>query len=221
MYKLYIAIVLILSLQGCQDSTHSDSESESSYVCIYTPNLQVAEKATYKFNDDGNVSYLTAEVTEESNNSYTVAFNYRDEKVEYFTWLKSCQSHEILDLIKQDYKKVYILNYSNYGNLKHQEIPANNSSNNADLPIDTTRTFSLKTDTLDIFSVEAGTYFDVKSIFVTKEGASLYVVSEEMYIKDIEGHNGINTPFSGILQHRIFYKDDTNISVELVEWNGL
>jgi len=227
MSKFLIWVCLILVLHGC-NNTDSVTSTKNSYVCVETPNLQLGEKATYKFNEDGNTSYLTSEVIEENNESYTIAFNYEAKDTEYYHWLKGCQSREILDELNKDSKKDYILTSSSSYVISSSSYILEDTSLNNDTSdkMDTLTngvgaSWEISSDVLDYFNVEAGTYVEVEKTLLITEHPDSQIVSQEIYTKYIEGYNDVNTPFRGILKHTIVYKDDSNFTIELIEWNGL
>ncbi|MBN2826183.1 MAG: hypothetical protein JXQ76_12710 [Campylobacterales bacterium] len=110
MKKLMLLVFFAYMLQGCgstsakNETNDTQTSKDAYYACITTPNLQLGERVTYRFDVKGEISYLSAEVVDEDNQSYTIAFE-ENQKIEYYSWLKDCQTSEILSEIYKDAKK--------------------------------------------------------------------------------------------------------------------
>ncbi|KIM06830.1 MAG: hypothetical protein KU38_12125 [Sulfurovum sp. FS08-3] len=219
-----LSIFLILILQSC-GSTSANSQTDDTeisadarYDCITTPNLQLGEKATYRFNDKGKISYLSAEVIDEDNQSYTIAFE-ENKEVQYYQWLKNCQTSETLSAIYTDAKKNYILRGAYSQNTSSQNT--NDTSEDASSTDGVMQGFYLtKITQLESFTVEAGTYTLVEKTLLTAQSTDLAIAFYESYLKESIYYD-VNIPFVGLLKSIDGYRDDSNITIELIYWNGL
>ena len=223
MKQFLIGIFFILILHGCSNPDSYSSVSIS-YACIDTPNLQLGEKATYKFDENGTISYLTSEVVDENDEIYTIAFNYDNEETEYYQWSKSCQSQEMLNAIDKDSRRAYILWASNFrsefiflkDNLDDVEsLDTDEVQENPAIEVESSSSI------LENFTVETGTYNNVKKTLSTTQNPNSHLVLKETYRKNTTDYRSINIPFIGILKDIREYQDDFNITVELIEWNEL
>jgi len=226
MKKLMLLVFFAYMLQGCGSSATTNNlevgsdTSGGTSICYQTFNLQVGENATYRFNIKGDVSYISAEVISENNESYTIAFSEENKEVEYYQWLKGCQSNSLRKAVSENIKAEYILtglfNVSQYVSLNDNAEYNSNTQDNSII----IGTYNKSEKWLETFTIEAGTYNLVLKTF-TEYSSNSIVPYEEQYTFEYGENLGINTPFGDHLKDIISFWDDTNITIELIEWNGL
>lgn len=226
MYTFWLSCIIsigTLLLTGC--SSGDNIETQVSRVCYQNSDLQLGEKASYRFNIDGNTSVVTLEVTDETAEEYTITFTDGENETQNFTWLKTCQTSEILSQIQSNEKFSYLLGVSSYTKYAQDTQEDITYDPNVDIPDNTSGIYSQGiTEDLNNFTVEAGTYiWPTKTTLTYEYGTipdSVYITSAEIYIAD-KGHSDVHYPFEGHLFHILQYSNDTNTTIELIAWNDL
>lgn len=225
MQRVIIWAMIVLGLQSCSSSSSNqlpsmiESDGDVKSDCRAISNLQVGERVSYRFNVKGDLSYLSAEVISEDNVSYTIAFTEEGQEIEYYQWLKECQSDETLKAIAHDPRIEYILTgifNSNYYEIVTDSLDDSNTQKDAsEIIVGTTH---VTEEWFEEFTVESNAYINVKKVFIeySKEFKIAYY---EEYFNVYTGMN--NIPFHESLKSVLSYRDDTNITIELIEWNGL
>ncbi|MBN2826184.1 MAG: hypothetical protein JXQ76_12715 [Campylobacterales bacterium] len=229
MKKLMLLVFFAYMLQSCSSSSSNqstsaiESDGDVQSNCRIISNLQVGERVSYRFNVKGDVSYLSAEVISESNESYTIAFSEEKQEAKYYQWLKGCQSDETLKAIAHDPSKEYILTgifNSNYYEMVTDSIDDSNTQQDTPGIIEGTMDTTGKwfEEWFEEFTIGSNTYTNVKKIFEEYSNEFKIAYYEE-YFNVYTGMN--NIPFHESLKSVVSYRDDTNITIELIEWNGL
>jgi len=225
MKKLILLVFFAYMLQGCSSSSSNQSTSaiesdvDVKSDCRIISNLQVGERVSYRFNVKGDVSYLSAEVISESYESYTIAFSEERQEAEYYQWLKGCQSDETLKAIAHDPRKEYILTgifNSNYYEMVTDSVDDSNTQQDTSGMI--VGTIDTTEEWFEEFTIGSNTYTNVKKIF-DEYSNEFKIAYYEAYFNVYTGMN--NIPFYERLKSVVSYRDDTNITIELIEWNGL
>jgi len=220
--------VFIFLLQGCGSSvginstTDNDKETvDASSTCIKTYNLQVGEKATYRFNVKGEISYLSAEVVSEDNENYTIAFTEKDKDTEYYRWLKDCQSNTTLAALEENVKVEYILrgifSIEKYNSLQENDTKSSNIQQ--DTSTVSTGKYDRTEEWFEEYILESKIYKNVQRVF-TQYSTSFEIAYIEKYIYHGE-YAGIAIPIGDYIKYTIGYWDETNVTIELIEWNDL
>ncbi|MBN2825674.1 MAG: hypothetical protein JXQ76_10135 [Campylobacterales bacterium] len=226
MKKLIMLGFFIYFFQGCGSSaTTNNVEVESGIsggtsICYQTFNLQVGEKATYRFNVQGDFSYMSAEVVSENNESYTIAFSEENKEVEYYQWLKGCQTFDTLKAVRENKNVEYILT-------GHFTIENNTSVNNSNINTQQDASVSFGTSNrtqvwLEEYIVESKVYQNVRRDITPYSNTDPIAYEESYtYLGDGVEIGNMNIPLGKYIKYTIGYWDDTNITIELIEWNGL
>lgn len=228
MKQIILWIIILLSLQNCSSTSKTNLEDDievsvdKHHECIVTYNLQVGEKATYRFNIQGEISDLSAEVISENNESYVIGFTEANKAEIHLSWLKGCQSQETLQAVEEDTRRTYILtgifSINNYNLLNDNSLT--NSNTVQDTATVSTGTFDKSEEWLEEFSVKSRSYNLVLKTLIQYSNSDLFTYAEQ-YTFEYGENLGINTPFGDHLKDVIGFVDDTNVTIELIYWNGL